>query len=356
MERLRRNGTPHFGAAGRSSGDWDMKSVLRWAGRNGAAVVIAGVVIGLCAPLLSALARPYLAVAIFVFTFGSFLKFDASSIGNEASHMTRNLLMVAWTTFGVPLVMVAIIVLARPGPDLTQGLLFWSLVPASPACVAFAAILRLNVPVALLATVLGTAASPFYIPALAAFLGGYRLDINPIQTCLQLVFLVGGACLAAIAAKRVAGVFIRANPEAMTGIAVLAMFLAGMGSMRGMQAHLLAQPATSLEFVVLAYVLLFGAELTATFLFWRYGRTAALTAGLISGTRTITLAWVVLGDNVLPLADLFLATSMIAKYTAPGLTKWLLTRILAAEAVVAVAATDAAGRGDVAISTGRPLA
>jgi hypothetical protein len=29
------------------------------------------------------------------------------------------------------------------------------------------------------------------------------------------------------------------------------------------------------------------------------------------------------------LADLFLATSMIAKYTAPGLTKWLLARIIA---------------------------
>jgi hypothetical protein len=38
-----------------------------------------------------------------------------------------------------------------------------------------------------------------------------------------------------------------------------------------------------------------------------------------------------LGNKVLPLADLFLATSMIAKYTAPGLTKWLLTRIVAAE-------------------------
>jgi hypothetical protein len=83
--------------------------------------------------------------------------------------------------------------------------------------------------------------------------------------------------------------------------------------------------------VVLAYLLLFGAELTGTLLFWRYGRTAALTAGLISGTRTITLAWVVLGDKVLPLADLFLAASMVAKYTAPGLTKWLLARIVAAE-------------------------
>jgi galactitol-specific phosphotransferase system IIC component len=71
-------------------------------------------------------------------------------------------------------------------------------------------------------------------------------------------------------------------------------------------------------------------------LFWQYGRTAALTAGLINGTRTITLAWVVLGDKVLPLADLFLATGMIAKYTAPGLTKWLLARIIATDAGASV--------------------
>lgn len=312
-----------------------MKKALRLAGQNGAAIVIAGVIIGLCIPFLSALARPYLAVAIFIFTFGSFLKFDAESIGTEVANVKRNILMILWATFGVPLMVALIIIVARPGPELAQGLLFWSLVPVSPACVAFAAILRLNIPITLLATVAGTAASPFYIPALSALLGGYQLNIDPIDTCLHLVFLIGGAFLASAAVKRLAGGFVRDNPEAMTGIAVLAMFLAGMGSMRGMQARFLAQPETSLGFVLLAYVFLFAAELTGTLLFWRYGRTAALTAGLISGTRTITLAWVVLGDQVMPLADLFLATSMIAKYTAPGLTKWLLGRVIADVPVVA---------------------
>jgi bile acid:Na+ symporter, BASS family len=318
-----------------------MKSALRWAGQNGALVVIAGVVLGLGVPMLSDLARPYLAVAIFIFTFGSFLKFDAKSIGGEVANVQRNALMILWATFGVPLIIFLVIIIARPGPELAQGLLFWALVPASPACVAFAAILRLNIPIALLATVVGTAASPFYIPALAALFGGYRLDIDPIATCMELVLLIGGAFVASVAAKRLAGPFIRANPEAMTGIAVCAMFLAGMGSMRGIQAHLLAQPATSLSFVLMAYALLFGAEIAGTALFWRYGRTAALTAGLISGTRTITLAWVVLGDKVLPLADLFLATGMVAKYTAPGLTKWLLARLIAADGAVAAASRHA---------------
>jgi bile acid:Na+ symporter, BASS family len=225
--------------------------------------------------------------------------------------------------------MFTIIFFGHPGPELTQGLLFWALVPASPACVAFAAILRLNIPIALMTTVAGTVASPFYIPALASVLGGYHIDVDPLSTCTELVLLVGGAFVASVIAKRFAGQFIRENPEAMTGIAVSAMFLAGMGSMKGMQAHLLAQPENSLAFVAMAYLLLFGAEILGTLLFWRYGRTVALTAGLVSGTRTITLAWVVLGNHVLPLADLFLAASMIAKYTAPGLTKSLLTRIIA---------------------------
>ena len=324
-----------------------MKSILRWAGQNGALVVIAGVLIGLAVPLLSELARPYLAVAIFVFTFGSFLKFDGKSAAGEVAHVRRNILMVLWATFGVPLIIVLVIAVARPGPELAQGMLFWALVPASPACVAFAAILRLNVPIALLGTVLGTAASPFYIPALAALFGGYRLDIDPVATCAELVLLIGGAYLASVVAKRLAGEFIRQNPEAMTGVAVLAMFLAGMGSMRGMQAHILAQPETSLAFMALAYGLLFAAELAGMALFWRYGRSAALTAGLISGTRTITLAWVVLGDKVLPLADLFLATAMIAKYTAPGLTKSLLARIVASadDALPAAPASPAASAG-----------
>lgn len=306
-----------------------MRQLLRLAGQHGAAIVIAGVLIGLAVPVLSNAARPWLAVAIFIFTFGSFLKFDATSFKAEVANVKRNTLMILWATFGMPLVIILFMTVVRPGPELAQGLLFWALVPVSPACVAFASILRLNAPIALLATVVGTAAAPFYIPALAALLGGYHVDIDPVATCLHLVFLIGGAAVTAVVVKRLAGNFVRENPEAMTGIAVLAMFLAGMGSMRGMQAHLLMQPFISLEFVVLAYVLLFGAELLGSFLFWNYGRTAALTAGLISGTRTITLAWVVLGNHVLPLADLFLAASMVAKYTAPGLTKALLAKLIA---------------------------
>ncbi len=304
-----------------------MGNILRFAGRNGVWVVIAGVILGFAFPPLSNATRPYLAIAIFLFTFGSFLKLDAVAIRKQFAQTRATALMLVWATFGVPLVVFAIIAMFRPGPELAQGLLFWSLVPISPACVAFSVILGLSTPLALLATVAATAASPLYMPWLAVVLGGYQLTINPAAMSLNLLLIVGGGGLAAILVKRFAAGFVRENPDAMTGIAVFALVLAGMGSMRGMLNYFLLQPQLMLELLLLAYALTLGFQFLGSLLFWRYSRTSALTAGLISGTRTITLAWVVLGNDVLPLADMFLATGMVAKYTCPALTKALIANL-----------------------------
>jgi arsenite transporter len=300
---------------------------LRYAGRNGAWVVISGVIIGFSLPILSNFSRPYLSVAIFLFTFGSFLKLDLTAFRTQLRETRAVTLIVLWATFGVPLIVSAIIFLFHPGPDLTQGLLFWSLVPTSPACVAFATILGLRTSLALLATVAATASSPFYLPWLAAALGGYQVTVNPATMSLQLLLIVGGAGIAAGLVKAFAGRFVQDNPDAMTGIAVFALVLAGTGSMRGMQAYFLAQPVVALKLLLLAYAVTLGFQCLGTLLFWRSVRGSALTAGLISGTRTITLAWVVLGNDVLPLADVFFAAAMVAKYTCPAVTKVLITRL-----------------------------
>jgi hypothetical protein len=60
-------------------------NLLRFAGRNGPWVVIIGVILGFGIPLLSNMARPYLARAIFLFTFGSFLKLDLSRLASSYS-------------------------------------------------------------------------------------------------------------------------------------------------------------------------------------------------------------------------------------------------------------------------------
>jgi ACR3 family arsenite transporter len=316
-----------------------MVKLLRIAGKNGAWVVIAGVLLGFAIPPLSAAARPLLTLAIFIFTFSSFLKIEPEAFHREIRDAKGSLLMVLWATLGVPLIVSLLIAVFRPGPELAQGMLFWALVPTSPACVAFAAILGLRMPLTLVATVIGTAASPFYMPWLALMLGGYQLSLNPASMSLHLLAIVGGACAVALLVRRFAGQFVRDNPDAMTGVAVFALVLAGIGSMRGMLAYFRAEPVMMIELLLLAYAMTLGFQILGTLLFWRHSRNAALTAGLISGTRTITLAWVVLGAAILPMADIFLAAGMVAKYTCPGLTKWLIARLNRPRLVEPIAAT-----------------
>src|SRR5690349_11523775 len=106
-----------------------MVGLLRLAGRNGALVVIAGIVFGIAFPFLADLARPFLAAAVFAFTFGSFLKLERDAIQAELSHPLRNILIVTWATLGCPLIVFALIWLLQPGADISQGLLLWAMVP-----------------------------------------------------------------------------------------------------------------------------------------------------------------------------------------------------------------------------------
>lgn len=306
-----------------------MRRLLQYAGRHGALVVILGLIAGFAFPALAAAARPLLALAVLIFTFGSFLKLDSGAAAEEWARAPLSLLVAVWSTIGIPVATALILSLVRLDPGLTQGVLLWAAVPTSAASVAFAAILGLSPSLALVATVLGTAAAPFLLPALIAISGsGIALAADPLQMCLRLLSLLGGAALLALLARRLAGGFIEANPDGMTGIAVLALVLAGLGSMRGIQAAFLAEPLGVLALLLLSYVLLLAAQISGTLLFWpALGARGALTAGLASGTRTITLAWVVLGPDVAHLADLFLAMAMVAKYTTPALTRGFVMRL-----------------------------
>ena len=69
----------------------------------------------------------------------------------------------------------------------------------------------------------------------------------------------------------------------VVSLLLVALFVAGLGSMRGMQATFLAEPVQTLELLALAYAVLLGAQACGTLLFWRCGRSAALTAGLRPG-------------------------------------------------------------------------
>ena len=183
----------------------DPLKLLAAAGRHGPALLCGGVLLGLAAPPLAEAARPLMSLAVFVITLGAFLKVDGAAFRAEAADRRPVLLVLAWATFGVPLATYGLVQLLRPGPDLSQGLLLCALAPPVGSAAAIAAMLGLNAPLALLATVAATVVAPLYLPPLAASLAGAELAIDPLALSARLAVIVGGAASVAWLLRRRAG-------------------------------------------------------------------------------------------------------------------------------------------------------
>ena len=307
----------------------DPLTLLAAAGRHGPALLCGGVLVGLAAPPLAELARPLMGLAVFVFTLGAFLKVDGAAFRSEATDRRAVLLVLAWTEFGVPLATYGLVQVLRPGPDLSQGLLLCFLAPPVGSAAAVAAMLGLSAPLALLATVAATFAVPLYLPPLAESLAGAELAIDPLALSARLAVIVGGAASVAWLLRRCAGAWVAANPHAMTGVSVLGLILVAVGAMRGMQGHVAAAPAQAVALLGVAFLANAGFQAAGALLFAGLGRTRALTAGLVSGNRNVTLVWAAAAPALAghPGVELFLAMSVFPIFMLPLATRRLFAAV-----------------------------
>jgi predicted Na+-dependent transporter len=309
------------------------RNLLAFAGRNGPLMLFVGVLIGLVAPPLAEAARPLLGLAVFVFTLGAFLKVDLVSFRRSLEPRAWTACMLAWTTFGVPAVMLGLIRLFRPEASLAQGMMLCMLSPPVGSAAAIAAMLGLSPPLSLLATVAATILSPFYLPSLASWFAGYQLDIDPVAMTERLLLIVGGACASATLLRRYSARFVSENPYAMTGIAVLGLILVAIGAMRGMRSYFIAHPQEVASCLVLAFAVNIGFQILGAALFAPAGRLRALTIGLVSGNRNVTLVWAAAGASLMghQKVELYLAMSVFPIFMLPALTRWPVTLLLRAD-------------------------
>lgn len=276
-------------------------------------------------------------LAVFVFTLGAFLKVDGAAFRREAADRRGILIILAWSTFGVPLLAYAMVQVLRPGPDLAVGLLLCCLAPPVGSAAAIAAMLRLSAPLALFATVAATLAAPLYLPPLAAILAGADLAIDPLAMSLRLGAIIGGAALTAWLLRRHAGNWVAANPNAMTGIAVIGLLLVAVAAMRGMRDEIMEAPGQAALLLGLAFLVNGGLQALGTLLFVAHDYRRALTVGLVSGNRNITLIWAAaapfLADR--PGIELFLAMSVFPIFMLPAMTQRLFASLLERTRVLA---------------------
>lgn len=303
--------------------------LLTLAGRNGPIVLLGGMLIGILVPPLTDIAKPFMGLAVFLFTLGAFLKVDLPSFRLELVRPVDALLALGWITFGVPLVAFATVSAFPMGADLRVGLLLGMLAPPVGSAAAIAAMLGLSAPFALLVTIVATLASPLYLPPLAAVLADTQLSLHAVPLAVRLLVIVGGSCAVAAGLRRYARGFVQNNPHAMTGVAVLGLILVAIGAMHGMQDMLRAETATVAFYLLIAFVANVGFQVLGFVLFMGHWRTRALTIGLVSGNRNVTLIWAAIGSGLSghPGVELYLAASVVPIFVLPVFSRWLINRV-----------------------------
>ena len=304
-----------------------MKSLLAFAGRHGPALLFAGVLLGLAWPGLAAAVKPAMGAAVFVFTLGAFLKVDPAALHASLRRPGRNAITLLWIVVGVPLTGVALTSLLPLPEGIRLGVLLSLLAPPVGSAAAIAAMLGLDAALALTMTVVASVLSPLYLPLLIGGLGGQTTAaIDTAGMLMRVALVVGGAACAASALRLVARDAVKRNPMVMVGLSVVGLIVVGIGAMDGVQPVLRAHAGDVFGWIALAFALNGGLQIAGTLLFARTGARHALSVGLISGNRNVTLIWVAVAPwlQASPQAEVFLAASVFPIFMLPLLTRPLI--------------------------------
>ena len=304
-----------------------MKSLLAFAGRHGPALLFAGVLLGLAWPGLAAAVKPAMGAAVFVFTLGAFLKVDPAALHASLRRPGRNAITLLWIVVGVPLTGVALTSLLPLPEGIRLGVLLSLLAPPVGSAAAIAAMLGLDAALALTMTVVASVLSPLYLPLLIGGLGGQTTAaIDTAGMLIRVALVVGGAACAASALRLVTRDAVKRNPMVMVGLSVVGLIVVGIGAMDGVQPVLRAHAGDVFGWIALAFALNGGLQIAGTLLFARTGARHALSVGLISGNRNVTLIWVAVAPwlQASPQAEVFLAASVFPIFMLPMLTRPLI--------------------------------
>lgn len=294
--------------------------------RRSAALLAVGVFVGLLSQDLAALCKPLIGVSVFVLFMATALQLDWSEVFRRLRAPLRPLLIVAAVLVAAPIAMaVAIDLLALP--DFLRGPLV--LLASSPPLIsvpAFALLLGLDGPLALVVMVAGSLLQAFTQPPVALALVGVKLDIGIVPLMTRLALFVGGAYGAAGLLRWVAGpARIRSYSAAFGGLVVFMLVVFAIGAMDGQRARLFAEPGHVLACFAAVFAANYGLQALGALVFWagapvwRFSGREGLTAALILGTRNMGSLIAVLGPSASPDLLLVLACNQFPMYLIPSL-------------------------------------
>jgi len=310
-----------------------LAGALSWLGRQGTRALAAMVVIGVAAPPLDALLKPFVTPAIFLLLCIAFLRVDTAALRGHLKRPALPLAATAWTMLAIPAIVgVACLAvgLKSRAPDLFVGLMLQAIASPMMAAPSFAALMGLDATLVLVSLVFSSALAPATAFAFAAIFIGPALALSPLMLGLKLLAILAGAALVAAIFRRAFGsAVIERHKQEIDGVNLIVVFVFVAAVMEHVAEHFYATPLLMLAIGALAFAIALTMLGLTALIFARAEAERTLALGLMASQRNMGLMLAATGGVLPDQVWLYFALAQFPIYLSPQLFAPLARRLTA---------------------------
>jgi BASS family bile acid:Na+ symporter len=303
-------------------------------GRYGTQGFALSIFLGLALPQFAAAARPLLGVTIFVFVTTTFARIDRAALRLLLRRPGPLVLASLWLVAApAGLVGLGLAAVGRDAldPGLVLGLALFGAAPPIMSAPAIAMLFGMQPTLIISAVLLTTTLAPLVSPLLAELIAGAVVPLDLGVLIRRLVFLIGGAILAAGVLRLVMGeARIRAHKAHFDGIGVVMYFLFAVAAMDGVPAAAMADPGRVARYLAVAFAVSLAGFAAAWLSLRPLQRADRFVLGYATGQRNMGLLVAALGAATPDTTFLYFALAQFPIYLMPQVMKPLARRIVPA--------------------------
>jgi len=304
---------------------------LTFLGKHSAIILAAGVAVAFFLPELDVYLMPAFPYLVSALLGVAFLRVDVRAVLAQIRR-PKLLLSVLVAMFLIsPIVMLGIITVTRPPPEIALALMMFACAPPLASTTNIAQMIGLDSAICLNTTVIGAIMLPFTAPPILILASEFDIELDALAIFLKLLYIVGGAFVVGGLLRYLLGpIRIQRFGVAFDGITTLLLLAFLMAVMGPGGKLLLEKPLMALWLCSIALV----ANFLSNFIFamvseflisGRFQKPGKLPAsiGLIGGSRNFALMVPVLPPEIFAGVVVFLAFYQVPIYLTPLLERWI---------------------------------
>lgn len=274
-------------------------AALELMGRRASWFLAGGVFLGLAWQGLAVALAPWLEAMIVMNLSLSMMRVEPSGLLGHLRRPLRAGALLLFSMIAAPLLLWALVAVTGPGGPLGAGVVLHALTTPIMSAPALCILFGLDAALALVVTVASYALVPFTLPPLALWLLGIEIDLTVAELAWRLGRIVAASFLIAAAARLVPSArrLVAAQGPRIDGILVIGMVGVAVSLMSGLPDYAAARPASTAAALAAAFATNIALQAAAAAAFWRSGRTAAVTAALLTGNTNVALVFAAVSES-----------------------------------------------------------